>query len=71
MTDNRNIFADRWDELYNSLPSEKKNRIDKIEENGIDSYQLKVIKRKRIYPEIGDVCLFADRIAIFLRDSSK
>lgn len=57
MTDNRNIFADRWDELYNSLPSEKKNRIDKIEENGL------VYMRARYYSPTFKRFINADVVA--------
>ena len=43
----------------NKQPESIKKRLDeleeKFEENDIDYFQLKVIKKKRVYPEIGDV----------------
>ena len=49
---NNNIIASRWKERYVKLPDEIKERLDNLE---VSNCQLQVIKRKRIYPEIGDI----------------
>lgn len=52
---NNNIIANRWKQRYAEQPKEIKDKLDKLDEIMVDEYQLQVIKRKRIYPQIGDV----------------
>ena len=52
---NNNIIANRWRQRYETLPNDTKVRLDKFNEMQIEEYQLKVIKRKKIYPQIGDI----------------
>lgn len=40
---------------YSKLTDEKKKKIDELQDMLIPEYQLKIIKRKRRYPEIGDI----------------
>ena len=47
-----NILAHRWKERYESLSSDIKNKLDTFENS---DYQLQIIKRKRIYPSVGDI----------------
>ena len=46
------LIKERWESLYASLTEEKKRKIDELMGN---TPQLKVIKRKRKYPEVGDI----------------
>lgn len=52
---NNNIRANRWRERYGKLPDDIKAKLDALADADFREYQLKVIKRKRIYPEIGDI----------------
>ncbi len=47
-----NIISNRWKERYSKLPDEIKERLDNLDASNC---QLQVIKRKRAYPEIGDI----------------
>lgn len=50
-----NIRANKWRTRYNALPEETKKKLDALADSQFKEYQLQVIKRKRIYPEIGDI----------------
>jgi hypothetical protein len=52
---NNNPIAREWKERYSKLSEEKKKKIDELDNMMISEYQLKVIKRSRTYPEIGDI----------------
>ena len=52
---NDNIIANRWKERYAKLPQEIKEKLEVLRNSNAKDYQLQVIKRKRSYPEIGDV----------------
>ena len=53
---NDNILSRKFKERYNASSEEVRRKIDMIDNSADASqYQLKVIKRKRIYPEINDV----------------
>lgn len=52
---NNNIISDRWMERYLKQSDEIKEKLDKLDNSDPSEYQLRVIKRKRIYPEIGDI----------------
>lgn len=52
---NNNPIAREWKERYSKLSEEKKKKIDELDNMMIHEYQLKVIKRSRTYPEIGDI----------------
>lgn len=52
---NDNIRANRWKARYNALPEEVKKKLDVLANTPFKEYQLQVIKRKKIYPEIGDI----------------
>lgn len=52
---NNNIIANRWKARYEEQPLEIKEKLDKLDNASIDEYQLQVIKKKRIYPQVGDV----------------
>ncbi|MCR5824058.1 MAG: hypothetical protein K6G60_06470 [Lachnospiraceae bacterium] len=56
-----NIISNRWRERYDKCPKEVKEKLDQLGNMFINEYQLKVIKRKRIYPEIGDVFMVCPR----------
>ncbi len=49
---NNNILSSRWKERCEKLPDEIKEKLDNL---NIRDCQLQVIKRKRIYPKIGDI----------------
>lgn len=50
-----NILANRRKMRYQEQTIETKAKIDRLYNANINDYQLKVIKRRRIYPQIGDV----------------
>ncbi len=50
-----NIMSRRWKIKYEQCSQEVKNKLDKLDDMYINEYQLQVIKRQRIYPEIGDI----------------
>ena len=52
---NNNPLANERKLRYSKLTDEKKKKIDELQDMLISEYQLKVIKRKRVYPEIGDI----------------
>lgn len=52
---NNNIISYRWEERYAKLSKEIKERLEILDNSDVSEYQLQVIKRKRIYPEIGDI----------------
>ena len=52
---NNNIISRRWKERYAELSEDKKNKIVRLDNSKPSEYQLQVIKRKRIYPDIGDL----------------
>lgn len=52
---NNNIISNRWKERYLIQSDEIKEKLDKLDNSDPSEYQLQVIKRKRIYPEIGDI----------------
>ena len=51
----KNILSKRWEERYNNLSDEVKRRLKWLDEQKIKDIQLRVIKRKRDYPEIGSI----------------
>lgn len=50
-----NIMSRRWKTKYEQCSQAVKDKLDKLDDMYINEYQLQVIKRKRIYPEIGDI----------------
>ena len=52
---NDNIISRRWKERYATLSEETKEKLSAFKKMNPSEYQLQVIKRKRIYPEIGDI----------------
>lgn len=52
---NNNIIANQWKERYQKQPDDIKAKLDRLDELKIEEYQLQIIKRKRIYPQIGDI----------------
>lgn len=52
---NNNIISSRWKERYAGLSDEIKAKLEKLDKTESSEYQLQVIKRKRIYPQIGDI----------------
>lgn len=52
---NNNIISNRWKGRYLKQSDEVKEKLDKLDNSDPSEYQLQVIKRKRIYPETGDI----------------
>lgn len=52
---NNNIISNRWKERCEKLPDEIKEKLNELDNSDVSDYQLQVIKRKRSYPEIGDI----------------
>lgn len=63
---NNNIISNRWKARYVKLSDDKKKKIDDLYDAEIAEYQLQVIKRKRIYPEIGDLFQINPKGDLFL-----
>ena len=51
----KNILSKRWEERYKSLSVEVKRRLKWLDAQKLKDIQLRVIKRKRDYPEIGSI----------------
>ena len=62
---NNNILANRWKERYEKLSDEVKAKLDSLDKAEIADFQLQVIKRKRAYPQIGDIFEINPRDQIF------
>ena len=62
-----NILSNRWKQRYESLPEEVKEKLESLNNSKTEEYQLQVIQRKRIYPEVGDVFLLNPRDEFFLK----
>ena len=52
---NNNIISNRCKERCEKLPDEIKEKLNELDNSDVSDYQLQVIKRKRSYPEIGDI----------------
>lgn len=63
---NDNIISSRWKARYSKLSNEIKAKLDVLDNADISEYQLKVIKRKRSYPAVGDIFKINPRKDIFL-----
>ena len=63
---NNNIISNRWKERYASLPDEIKRKLEILDNSEASEYQLQVIKRKRSYPEIGDIFSINPKGDLFL-----
>ena len=63
---NDNIITNRWEAWYEKLSDDKKKKIDDLYNAEVAEYQLQVIKRKRTYPEIGDMFKINPKNEIFL-----
>lgn len=63
---NNNILSKRWDERYEKLSDEVKEKLAELDNVDISEYQLQVIKRKRIYPQIGDVFIIKTKEDLIL-----
>ena len=52
---NDNVIANQWKQRYTEQPDGIKEKLDELEKKELKDYQLQVIKRKRVYPQIGDI----------------
>lgn len=52
---NDNVIANQWKQRYSEQPNEIKEKLDELENKELKYYQLQVIKRKKVYPQIGDI----------------
>ena len=52
---NDNVIANQWKQRYTEQPDGIKEKLDELERKEFKDYQLQVIKRKRVYPQIGDI----------------
>ena len=62
-----NILSNRWKQRDESLSKEVKEKLESLNNSKTEEYQLQVIQRKRIYPEVGDVFLLNPRDEFFLK----
>lgn len=63
---NNNIISNRWKERYAKLPDEIKEKLEKLDNSDVSEYQLQIIKRKKMYPEIGDIFKINPKEDIYL-----
>lgn len=61
ISDEENILRQEWEKKYNKLTQEDKEKIDLLYEIDPKEFQLRVIKRKRIRPQEGDVFVLSPR----------
>ena len=52
---NNNPIAEAWKKRFSQLSEDKKLKIEELKNKKISEYQLKIIKRSKSYPEIGDI----------------
>lgn len=62
---NDNPLSQKWKQRYDQQPDNIKQKLDMLKNQNLDEYQLKVIKKKKIYPEKGDIFLVSPRDGIF------
>ena len=62
---NNNIISNRWKERYEKLSAETKDKLNKLENSSILDYQLQVIKKNKVYPEIGDIFIVNPKADIY------
>lgn len=60
-----NPLSRRWKTRYENQPDSIKQRLDILRNQNVKDYQLKVIKRKRGYPEKGDVFLINPKDSLY------
>lgn len=63
---NSNPISDKWIQRYNEQSKEVKNKLDILKNMNIREYQLKVIKKKNTYPQIGEVFIINPQSSLFL-----
>ena len=61
ISDEENILRQEWEKKYNELTQEDKDKVDLLSEIDPKEFQLRVIKRKRIRPQEGDVFVLSPR----------
>ena len=54
---NENPLSKRWEQRYREQTYEVQKKLDELDEMLVNDYQLKIIKRKRFYPQKWDVFL--------------
>ena len=52
---NNNPIAEAWKKRFSQLSEDKKLKIEELKNKKISEYQLKIIKKSKSYPEIGDI----------------
>lgn len=52
---NDNVITNQWKQRYTEQPDRIKEKLDELEKKELKDYQLQVIKRKRVYPQKGDI----------------
>lgn len=62
---NDNPLSRRWKQRYHAQPDDIKKRLDELDNQEINEYQLKVIKRKRVIPQKGDVFLVSPKESLY------
>lgn len=60
-----NPISRKWEERYYEQPEHIKVKLDELEAKDVKEYQLKSIKRKRIYPQKGDVFLVQPKESVY------
>lgn len=63
---NNNILSSRWKKRYAEQPLEIQQKLDALANARIKEYQLQVIKKEKIYPQIGDIFEINPQDDIFL-----
>ena len=65
ISEEENILRQEWLSKYNKLSTIDKEKIDKLKEINPKEFQLRVIKRKRIRPQEGDVFVLSLREGMY------
>ena len=52
---NNNPIAEAWKKRFSQLSEDKKLKIEELKNKKISEYQLKIIKKSKSYPKIGDI----------------
>lgn len=62
-----NILSRRWKKRYEIQPDNVKKQIDELSFRDLKEFQLRVIKRKRKYPEKGDIFIVNPRENLYFK----
>lgn len=61
----RNLLAEHYKRRYEMQSKEVRDKLDRLSEQNPKEYQVKILKRKRILPNVGDVFVVSPREGVY------